>query len=248
MPFTSSQIHFCVTCFIHRKIILTYQNKNDMKRLIITNGDYNIYQVDKNYLYAIAKFVVLENYKHHTNDVCSKNTEEDILKVYKEELQFSSVAYLFIAENHRGKLIGCIRVMKWDKITRLPIHKIFNINLQKCIPCSEAKSFWHIGRFAIDSLNSRSSILLFKQLMICAVHQIICDTHGCMIAETDSKLLRILQLLGIQTHTLGPGIIYLGSETIPLYATKFGLSKFYNSHRHLLCNLNISHNVQLETA
>lgn len=40
MPFTSSQIHFCVTCFIHRKIILTYQNKNDMKRLIITNGDY----------------------------------------------------------------------------------------------------------------------------------------------------------------------------------------------------------------
>lgn len=72
MPFTSSQIHFCVTCFIHRKIILTYQNKNDMKRLIITNGDYNIYQVDKNYLYAIAKFVVLENYKHHTNDVCSK--------------------------------------------------------------------------------------------------------------------------------------------------------------------------------
>lgn len=84
--------------------------------------------------------------------------------------------------------------------------------------------------------------------MICAVHQIICDTHGCMIAETDSKLLRILQLLGIQTHTLGPGVIYLGSETIPLYATKFGLSKFYNSHRHLLCNLNISHNVQLETA
>jgi hypothetical protein len=47
-----------------------------------------------------------------------------------------------------------------------------------------------------------------------------------MIAECDKKLLRVLNLLNIQVKDLGEGIIYLGSETIPVYATDELLAAF----------------------
>ncbi len=47
-----------------------------------------------------------------------------------------------------------------------------------------------------------------------------------MVAECDKKFVRGLNLLGIKTKQLGPGIEYLGSETIPIYSTSEWLREF----------------------
>ena len=54
-----------------------------------------------------------------------------------------------------------------------------------------------------------------------------------MIAETDSKLLKVMNTLGIETVRLGHSINYLASETIPVYSSKNGLLLFYNHYENL---------------
>ncbi|MDE7413164.1 MAG: hypothetical protein K2N05_05160 [Muribaculaceae bacterium] len=97
-----------------------------------------------------------------------------------------------------------------------------------------ATSFWHIGRFAIDSTSDFSTIILFKQLMALAVSLILGEDDSYMIAETDKHLLRVMNALGIETHQIGNPLIYLASETIPVYSSKKGLTKFYQSCYPLL--------------
>lgn len=55
-----------------------------------------------------------------------------------------------------------------------------------------------------------------------------------MIAEMDSKLLRTLNVLGIETVRLGKSVEYLHSETIPVYSERKGLLYFYNRNSDIL--------------
>jgi hypothetical protein len=204
-----------------------------MKRVLIQCQDYCIYNAGKEYLYDVAKFVIKENYKHHIGEYkMTEKADEEVKSVYKEELLFSETSQIYIAENQNNQMIGCIRVMKWDGKSLLPVHKIFNINPLNYIKNTKYSSFWHIGRFAVDSCKNIPSISLFKKLMMYAIYPICRELDGYMIAECDSKLLRVMNLLGIDTVCLGSGINYLGSETIPVYANKEGLSKFYHKYYH----------------
>lgn len=200
-----------------------------MKQFIEQCGNYCIFQVDSEYLYQIAEFIVMANYNHHSPKIFPATLKEEIEAVYQEELTYISTSWVFLVENNNGKMIGCIRVMKWDMINKLPIQKIFNINPLDCInDIQSITSIWHIGRFAVDSCTDISSISLFKRLMVYAITPICQEVHSYMVAECDSKLLRVMGLLGIKTIQLGKGIHYLGSETIPVYSTKEGLLNFYN--------------------
>ena len=201
-----------------------------MKNLIAKNKDYCIYRVGKEYLNELAKFVVKENYKHHKACETGENVSEEVKSIYEEELSLAKASQIYIVENNNDQMIGCIRVTKWDKKSFLPIHKIFNINPLDYIEETKNTSFWHIGRFAIDSYANISTISLFKILMMYAIYPIYQEQDGYMIAEVDSKLLRVINLLGMDTVRLSDGIHYLGSETIPVYAGKEGLSKFYHSY------------------
>jgi hypothetical protein len=199
-----------------------------MKKLVIQCRDYCIYSAGKEHLYDVAKFVVKENYRRHIGKYERvENTEEEVKAIYQEELLFSDISRIYIVEDRNNRMIGCIRVMRWDGESILPVHKIFNINPLKHIKSTKYSSFWHIGRFAVASCTDISNISLFKKLMMYAVHPIYREQDSYMIAECDSKLLRIMNLLGIDTVRLGSGINYLGSETIPVYANREGLSKFY---------------------
>ncbi|MBD5330370.1 MAG: hypothetical protein HDS00_07830 [Bacteroides sp.] len=91
-----------------------------------------------------------------------------------------------------------------------------------------------MGRFAIDSTSGLSTITLFKQLMTLAVAPILREDDSYMIAETDSHLLRVMNLLGIETRQIGEPMIYLASETIPVYSSKRGLTRFYQRYYPLL--------------
>lgn len=72
--------------------------------------------------------------------------------------------------------------------------------------------------------------------MMYAVQPIVETTNGYMIAETDKKLLKSVNLQGMQTVPLGESVNYLASETIPIYCSSFGLQPFFERNKHLLSN------------
>ena len=108
------------------------------------------------------------------------------------------------------------------------MQKIFHISPLEQVNDTTATSFWHIRRFAIDSTYDFSTVMLFKQLMALAVAPLHRKDETYMIAETDSHLRRVMNALGIETQQIGKRpLIYLASETIPVYSSKMGLTKFY---------------------
>ena len=205
-----------------------------MEKLIYTNGQYNIWQlIGKEYLRELAEFVVKENYKHHVGDFSYESIKDEIDSVYQEELQYIDSSTIFVVRNKAGKIIGSIRVFKWDRKKTLPMQKIFGINPLMTIHSESDYSYWHIGRFAVDTFSGIPTITLFKQLKVYAVHPIVCDTKSYMITETDSKLLKVMNALGIETNQIGQSINYLASETVPIYSSKNGLLLFYKHYENL---------------
>lgn len=198
-----------------------------MEKAIWSCDDYTIFRVGADRLHDIARFVVIQNYNHHSSEPIPDTAQEEIKDIYHEELSYSGDSEYFIVRDKRGSMIGSIRVFKWNKATPTPMQKIFNISpLDKVGPTQEA-SFWHIGRFAIDSTVGFSTITMFKQLMALAVAPILREDDSYMLAETDSHLLRVMNALGIETQQIGNPLIYLASETIPVCSSKKGLTKFY---------------------
>ncbi|WP_289073886.1 hypothetical protein [uncultured Bacteroides sp.] len=205
-----------------------------MEKLIYVNEQYNIWQLTgEECLQELAEFVVRENYKHHDGDLSSECIKDEINTVYNEELQYIDNSIIFIVRNNAGNILGSIRVFKWDRKKILPMQKIFGINPLVTIHSESDYTYWHIGRFAIDSFTGIPTITLFKQLMIYAVHPIVSEGRSYMIAETDSKLLKVMNVLGIETKCLGDSIYYLASETIPIYSSKQGLLGFYTHYQNL---------------
>ncbi len=208
-----------------------------MKKIVYKNTNYSICHVGKDILYELAEFVVKENYVHHTIAYDERMIKNEIISVYNEELSFYSESIIFVVYDVNNKIIGSIRVFKWDRNKLLPIEKLFGINPLKEIHTGDEYSFWHIGRFAINKDTSIPTILLFKQLILFAIHPIICDRRSYMIAEIDNKLLRVMNALGIRTRILGKSINYLASETIPICSSKRDLLSFYRCHNSLFVAL-----------
>ena len=198
-----------------------------MEKVIWSCNDYSILRVGRDRLYDIARFVVTQNYNHHSSEPIPEKACQEIEDIYQEELSYSTDSEYFIVRNREGNMIGSIRVFRWDKLTPTPMHKIFHISPLEKVSNAPETSFWHIGRFAIDSRSGFSTITLLKQLMALAVAPILKDDDSYMIAETDSHLLRVMNALGIETQQMGKSLIYLASETIPVYSSKKGLTKFY---------------------
>ena len=198
-----------------------------MKKSIWSCNDYSIVEVGTDHLYDIADFVVRQNHIHHSAGLLPDNIDSDIEDIYYEELSHSAQSMYFVVLDNKGKMIGSIRVFRWDKKTPLPMQKIFRISPLTKVSDDGDVSFWHIGRFAIDSASGFSTVTLFKQLMALAVAPIIKEEHSYMLAETDSHLLRVMNALGIETEQMGEPLVYLASETIPVYSSKDGLIKFY---------------------
>lgn len=184
-------------------------------------------------LTELAKFVVEENFSHHCENVTTKELVNDTQEVYDEELNYFKNSEIFVAKDFYGNIQGSIRVIKWDYKVRLPIQKIFNIDPLTALDYSEKlSSVWHIGRFATKK-NIKDKTL-FRRLMVCAIAPICEQKNGVAFAECDSKLLRIMNLLGIKTEVIGTSVNYLGSETIPISMSYDGLKDFYYSNKYLV--------------
>jgi len=204
-----------------------------MEKFIAQTESYTIWQISTENLFELAEFVVRENYKHHVGHYTDEEIQREIALVYQEELLYADTSVAFLVRNLQGHIIGSIRIFKWDRHQILPIQKLFGINPLTSIHAGEEYSYWHIGRFAIDSLAGISTLTLFKQLMVYAIHPIIQTEQSYMVAETDSKLLKVMNALGIQTTQLGESLNYLASETIPVCSSREGLIPFYNRYKGL---------------
>ena len=204
-----------------------------MEKVIFKCNNYSIIEVGLERLYDIASFIVSENYNHHSTDGIPHNINDEIDHIYDDELVYSSNALYYVVIDKGGKMIGSIRTFKWNKFIKTPMEKIFNISPLDKVKNSSTSSFWHIGRFAINSKAGFSTIKLFKQLMILAITPIVNDNESYMFAETDSHLLHIMNSLGIETIQLGKSETYLASETIPICSSRKGLLPFYSTYHNL---------------
>ncbi len=191
-------------------------------------------RLNTNEINKLSEFVVIENFKHHTNNILPKEYKDDVRSIYLEEMNYINNSEIYVSKNSSGNILGSIRVLKWNFKDVLPIQKIFGIHPFTVIGAIELNDIWHIGRFAIKK--EESDINLFKQLMICAIAPICKHKGNVAFAECDSKLLRILTLLGIKATVVGKSIDYLGSETIPICMTYDGLIGFYNANKSLVPN------------
>ncbi len=189
-------------------------------------------EVKQNEILNMSKFVVAENFKHHTEEVVSTNRTSDIESVYKEEMDYLANSKAFAVRTDEGEIMGTIRVLRWDYITPMPIQKMFGINPLDCANGRAINEVWHIGRFAIKQ--GVRDIKLLKKLMVCAIAPVCEDSDNIAFAECDAKLLRIMTLMGIKAEIVGESIDYLGSETIPVCFPYAGLIDFYNENKHLV--------------
>lgn len=199
-----------------------------MDRFIALHDNYSIWQLAESGLYDLARFIVLENYKHHQK--LSDETQlcfDEIQGVYNEEVQYFSQSKIFVAKNNNHEIVGAIRIMKWNKKDELPITKLFGIeSINNVLLKDSEMHIWHVGRFAVSSGLGRGGLSLFRVLMMYAVAPICRHKNGIMIAECDSKLFKAVQSLGMNVIALNNGMEYLGSVTIPMYATREGLIEF----------------------
>ena len=198
-----------------------------METIINVMPKYEISIANQECLEELSRFVVEENYKHHsTNPPSKEKLESDVMTIYNEEKAlYSDTSNIYIAR-YDHKMIGSIRVFKWDRKKELPIERMYGINPLKTISHEKYAEYWHIGRFAIDSS-------IGKQLMIYAVTPIMKSENGYMVAEVDAKLLKVVNALGIHTINFGESIYYLSSETIPIYASQEGITPFYQHYQGL---------------
>lgn len=123
-------------------------------------------------------------------------------------------------------MVGSVKVTQWNKNIVLPIQKLFNF-CPEVFEQNGVQSIWHIGRFAIAKSEKEGAKLL-RKLITMAIYPICAEPNSIMLAECDSKFVKVLNLMGIKTEILAPGIHYLGSETFPIYSTNEWLSAFLN--------------------
>jgi len=193
--------------------------------------------LELNKLDELASFIVDENYSHHADGELPENYSTEVEEIHQEELQFFQDSQIFVARDYLGEIFGSIRVVKWNYEEELPIKKIFGICPSVLDDKEESRPIWHIGRFAIKK--EYNNLNLFKKLMVHAIAPVCENKESISIAECDSKLLRVLRMLGIEAKSLAEPVDYLGSETIPISMSYEGLIGFYNKYKHLNSNLRL---------
>jgi hypothetical protein len=204
-----------------------------VERLTASFADCNIWESDSEHLYGLIRFLITENYMRHTG-ICETDVpREEIADVYLEELQYVPFSRIFAARDTENRIIGTVRVMRWDGRIELPMQKIFGKPVSdEALALAGNETVWHIGRFAVARTVTRLS--LSKQLLVCALAPVFAASGGIMLAECDTKLFRALSAAGLRINPLGEPVHCLGSETIPVYATRQGVEDFYNREFALL--------------
>ena len=150
----------------------------------------------------------------------------EIDEVLKDEILFYGSSHIIVVRNNQDRIVGTIRLMKWDGLVELPITKFFGINPKDLSINSSNTIVWHMGRFAVSSEIKDCRNELFRLLIFYALAPICRVKDSILLAECDSKLFHVASYLGLNVIALDEGKEILGSTTIPMYATRDGMTEF----------------------
>jgi len=182
-----------------------------------------------NQLNSLIYFVVKENLSRYKTDNPKLDFKSCVRKIYNEEKILFKDSNYYVLRSSEGSLLGSIRTLelKDDSNYILPIQNLFNIHPFDVIK-KNFKSVFHIGRFAIKSNVQDISIL--KAFITLSIISVCNHPKNVAFAECDSKLLKTLNLIGINAKILGEPVTYLGSKTYPILLEYNGLIDFYNQN------------------
>ncbi len=192
------------------------------------------HKAPKELIMELARFVVTTNYAHHCG-VLPDFIDRDIQEVYNDEVHCASNSYFYVLKhNATQKIVGCIRIIKWNKECVLPMEKEFGIDVNKFVKeqLGRDDQVFHIGRFAV-ARNENARIFLHKTLLYNAACIICSAGKSITLAELDRKLFKTLRLFNIHFLQIGESKVELGSETIPAYIESENFIPFREKHKYL---------------
>ncbi|CAM3725581.1 hypothetical protein [Sphingobacterium prati] len=150
--------------------------------------------------------------------------------IREDLLFFDKSIYYVMRDTKKHAIQASIRITYWDRETTLPIQQLFSIKKENLL-IAEIDHFWHIGRFIISQKITGQRISILKKMLFDAFFPPFYLGNGLVIAECDKKLVRTLFNLGIPSYQLGVPIIYLYSETLPIYIKTTWLNSFIEKNK-----------------
>ena len=174
----------------------------------------------------MAEFIVRENYVQHQSAIVPSDDFLNTVQALALEDYLIFEDSVFCVALKNSEIVGSVKITRWNENISLPIQSLFDIDPAIFVN-KGFKSVWHIGRFAI-SKSEKDGAKLLKNLIAIAIYPVCEADNSIMLAECDSKFVRVLNMIGLRTETLASGINYLGSETLPVYSTQEWLAFFLN--------------------
>ncbi|MDM1294229.1 hypothetical protein HX021_07945 [Sphingobacterium sp. N143] len=197
-----------------------------------TPENYYFTKLNRNELPELIHFYLVTTQEHYKlNDYSEKEYRTDYDSLIGEDAVFfdRSIYYVLRSKIDHG-IQASIRITYWDKETCLPIQKLFDIETDSLL-IPDIDNFWHIGRFVISGKIVGNRINILKKMLFDAFYGPFSLGSGLIIAECDKKVVNTLRKLEIESYQLGDPIIYLYSETLPIYIKSEWLKTFIQKNR-----------------
>ncbi|KKO88725.1 MULTISPECIES: hypothetical protein [Sphingobacterium] len=182
------------------------------------SDNYYFTKLKKDELFELIHFYLRTTADYYNLD---DSLNEEYTYHYKnllgEDLSFFDTSiYYVLRDREMHNIHASIRITYWDRETVLPIQKLFSVTKEELLS-QNVNHYWHIGRFIISKRIEEKRISILKKMLFDAFFPPYFLDKGLIIAECDKKLVNTLLKLGIPSYELGSPIIYLYSETLPIY-------------------------------
>lgn len=206
-----------------------------------TSDSYYFTKLKKKDLFELIHFYLRTTAEYYNLD---DSHNEEYTSHYKnllgEDLSFFDTSIYYVLRDRKlHNIHASIRITYWDRETILPIQKLFSVTKEELLS-QNVNHYWHIGRFIISKRIEGQRISILKKMLFDAFFPPYSLYKGLIIAECDKKLVKTLLKLGIPSYELGRPIIYLYSETLPIYIKTEWLDFFIQKNKEAQYCLNNS--------
>ena len=205
------------------------------------SDNYYFTKLKKNELFELIHFYLRTTAEYfNLNDSLNEEYTYHYKNLLGEDLSFfDSSIYYVLRDREKHNILASIRITYWDRETILPIQKLFSVTKEDLLS-QNVKHYWHIGRFIISKRIECKRISILKKMLFDAFFPPYFLEQGLIIAECDKRLANTLLKLGVQSHELGSPIMYLYSETLPIYIRTEWLDFFIQKNNAAQYSINNS--------
>lgn len=210
-----------------------------------TPENYYFTKLNKSELPELIHFYLVTTQEHYKLDSYSEEEYRFDFEslIGEDQIFFDRSIYYVLRRKLDNSIHASIRITFWDKETSLPIQKLFDIQTESLL-IPHVINFWHIGRFVISNKIVGNRINILKKMLFDAFYGPHRLGSGLVIAECDRKVVNTLRKLEIESYQLGDPIIYLYSETLPIYIKSEWLETFIEKNKY--SQLSLGNNVDIQ--